>query len=385
MQCKRHNRVSAFKLHRINEAEKIKANLARKGLLLICVLALCLCGCEKKENAAVTIEPEAKLTLSLTPAPTAAQTATPTAKPTPTPIPDQLNGGDGVYTIAWLSDTQHYSKKYPETYFAITSFLSKEKERMSLCCIVHTGDLVHNYNDELQWQVASDAQAMIDSIPNGVCAGNHDEHHDEADYSHFCKYFGAERYEDKPWYGGSYQDNRGHYDLVDIGNTPFIFVYMGFAPDSSCLKWMKAVLKEYPERIGVLCTHSYFQTDLKRTDAGDKFYKKVVKECPNVYMVLCGHRYNQACEIIQLDDDGDGVEERSVYQMMNNYQAADEGGSGYMRFLQIDEAKGELRVYSYSPVTDDYVYYDTPESQHEKYADDPADEEYILPLPWIVK
>ena len=159
---------------------------------------------------------------------------------------------------------------------------------------------------------------------------------------------------------------------------------MGFAPDSACYKWMKAVFLEYPERIGVLCTHNYFQTNLKRSEDGERFFKRIVEECPNVYMVFCGHRYNQACEIADIKDE-DGNTQRKVYQLMNNYQAAEEGGSGYIRFLQIDENLHALRVYSYSPLRDDYVYYDTPEAREEKYAAEPSGEEYILPLPWPEK
>ena len=69
--------------------------------------------------------------------------------------------------------------------------------------------------------------------------------------------------------------------------------------------------------------------------------------------------------------------------MIANYQAAgSEGGSGYMRFLQIDEAAGELRAYSYSPSLEDDRYWDEPGTENEKYPVDPANEEITLPLPW---
>lgn len=357
---------------------KKKSIAAHKGLLLLCVLALCISGCARLNDEVINVEPAPLASASQKPAPS----PDPTPRPSPSPKPDKLTAEEGVYTVAWISDTQHYSKKYPYIYYEMASFLSKERERLNIAYIVHTGDLVHNYNDEEQWKVADGAQAIIDDIPNGVCAGNHDVHYDDANYKYFGEYFGAERYEGKAWYGANYQNNRGHYDLVDIGGTPFIFVYMGYAPDSSSYKWLNSVFKEYPGRVGVLCVHDYFKTSLKRSETGEKLYKKVVKENPNLYMVLCGHRYNQAVVTDNFDDDGDGAKERNVYQMMNNYQAAEEGGSGYMRFLQIDTLKRELRVYSYSSLRGDYVYYDTEEARKEKYAADPAGEEYIIPLPW---
>ena len=99
--------------------------------------------------------------------------------------------------------------------------------------------------------------------------------------------------------------------------------------------------------------------------------------------MLSGHRYNVAAVPVSFDDDGDGTADRTVYQMIANYQAAgSEGGSGYMRFLQIDEAAGELRAYSYSPYLEDYRYWDEPGTENEKYPVDPANEEITLPLPW---
>ena len=116
---------------------------------------------------------------------------------------------------------------------------------------------------------------------------------------------------------------------------------------------------------------------------GRALQKAVLAQCPNVYLVLSGHRYNVAAVPVSFDDDGDGTADRTVYQMIANYQAAgSEGGSGYMRFLQIDEAAGELRAYSYSPYLEDYRYWDEPGTENEKSPVDPANEEITLPLPW---
>ena len=158
---------------------------------------------------------------------------------------------------------------------------------------------------------------------------------------------------------------------------------MGYAPDEAAIQWVREALDSHPDRVGVLCLHDYFTTKLERSDTGEAYYQQVVAQCPNLYLVLCGHRYNVACIPAVFDDDGDGVEDRTVYQMMGNYQAAgQEGGSGYMRFLQVDEGEGVIRVYSYSPLLADYRYYDTPGAQDEKYAVDP-DREYVqFPIPW---
>lgn len=112
-----------------------------------------------------------------------------------------------------------------------------------------------------------------------------------------------------------------------------IFVYMSYAPDDACIKWMDKIVKAHSDRIAVLCLHDYFKTDMTLSDSGEQIFERVVKKNKNVYMVMCGHRYNIGCKAIDIDDDGDGEFDRRVYQLMSNYQAAgEEGGSGYMHF-----------------------------------------------------
>ena len=101
-------------------------------------------------------------------------------------------------------------------------------------------------------------------------------------------------------------------------------------------------------------------------------------------MVLCGHRYNSRCIPAAVDDDGDGAADRTVLQMICNYQAAGfVGGDGYLRLMQVDEAAGEIRFYNYSPLHDDFVYYDTEEHRSENHAFDPDGEQGVVPIPWM--
>jgi len=311
--------------------------------------------------------------------------ATPAPQTMPAPTPDPLDAADGTYTIAWLSDTQHYSRKYPLIYEEQTRFLAEQAERLNLVYTVHTGDLVHNREDEKQWAIADGAMASIDHLPYGVCAGNHDvgSDADDVDYSNYGTYFGEARFADKPWYGGSYQNNRGHYDLIDAGNTAYLFVYLGYHIDRDAIDWANGIFRAHPNRMGVLCVHSYFDTDLKLTDQGKLLHDGIVAKNENVYLVLCGHRYNSSCVPTDFDDDGDGILDRTVLQMICNYQAAgSRGGDGYLRLIRVDEAAGMLHFYNYSPLLSDYVYFDTAAHQAENYAFDPDGETGSFAIPW---
>ena len=351
-----------------------------KPFALACLAALTLCtaGCAAAPSPTPEVPPAPSPTLYLR-----IERVTPAPTPSPTPVPDALTALGGVYTFAWISDPQHYSEAYPEIFETMTRFLKEERARLNLAYVVHTGDMVQDYDVSAQWDAAEAAMRALADIPHGVLAGNHDVGKSRRDFSEFNARFGGEAMEAAPYCGGIYKGGMGHYDLIDAGNTGYVFAYMGYQPDDAAVRWLASVFDQYPERVGVLCVHDYFRTDLSLYDSGKALQKNVLAKCPNVYLVLCGHRYNVAAVPVAFDDDGDGTEERTVYQMIANYQAAgSEGGSGYMRFLQIDEAAGVLRAYSYSPYTEDYRYWDEPGTENEKYPVDPANEEIMLPLPW---
>ena len=369
-------------------------------LWILCVLLLIGCVKPQQIQPEENIVPDAEseeivFSAAETPAqamavatlpPTPEETQKPAETPAPAPTGESTGyaAAEGVYTIAWISDPQHYSKKFPETYYAMTSFLRDHCEALHLTYIVHTGDFVHNTDREAEWEVADKAQKMIDEIPNGVLAGNHDVL-DPIGYKTFCKVFGEKRYKDKPWYGESYENNRGHYDLVTIGSTDYLFVYMGFEPDKQAFAWVRDVFKKYPERIGVLCLHDYYTKQLTLSEDGAKWHDRVVAESPNLYMVLCGHKYGAHCFPETFDDDGDGKPDRTVYQMMFNYQASQhDGGGGYLRLMQIDEAAGTLRNLTYSPLLEDFNRFDDPTYREENYMFDEKNEEFTLPLPWTI-
>ena len=342
-------------------------------------------GTEQPTIVTVEITPVPTPVVTPEPTPSPDPTPTPTLTPEPSPTPVDFTAEDGIYTIAWMSDTQHYSKKFPDVYYAMTSFLRDQRDAMNLVYIIHTGDLIHNIENLDQWKVADLAQSYIDDIPNGVLAGNHDCA-DEYWYSRFKYYFGNERYEDKPWYGGYFEQNRGHYDLITAGNTDYLFVYMGYCPSEKAFTWVSDVFAAYPDRVGVLCLHDYYtNTPHELSPDGKLWYDLIVSQTPNLYMVLCGHRYGAYCFPQEFDDDGDGTPDRMVYQMLFNYQATKrDGGGGYLRLIQINEDAGTMEVLTYSPVADDFNRFDDPEMREKYYEFDESHEAFTMPLPWRV-
>ncbi|ETI68492.1 metallophosphoesterase, partial [Neobacillus vireti LMG 21834] len=264
------------------------------------------------------------------------------------------------YTFVWMSDTQYYSESYPYIYERQTKWIAEKQEEMKIKYVFHTGDIVDKADKEDQWQAADKAMKVLDdnNIPYGVLAGNHDVDHKTSDYTQYYKWFGEDRFKDKPYYGESYKNNRGHYDLISANGNDFIMLYMGWGVEDEDIKWMNDVLKQYPHRKAILSFHEYLLVSGNRSPIGEQLYQQIVLPNKNVIAVLCGHYHDSETLVDAIDDDGDGIPDRQVYQMLGDYQGGPEGGQGYMKLLHFDQKNNKIIVNTYSPYLDKYNYYD---------------------------
>lgn len=378
----------------ISAASDVIINIMGKRLRLILIAPLaamlCLCACAAQEEPEPLIIEAPLITAvpafvaPVMPSPTPQASAPLDLVPSETPFErdDALSVTRGEYTIAWLSDTQYYSRDNPDIFVRITRFLRDNASRMNLKYIVHTGDLVHDYSSKEQWDNAEAAMQRIRGIPHGVLAGNHDIGTSKRDFNEFIARFGIGTMRKHDYCGGIYKDGQGHYDIIPVGETRLLFVYMSYAPNADALKWVDDVFKQYPDCVGILCLHDYFRSDLSLYSVAEEIQSSILPSNPNIYMVLCGHRYNVACVPFPCDDDGDGKDDRIVYQLMANYQEAGEGGSGYIRFFQIDEENGEMRLYAYSPYLKDYNLFDNEGLTYTHYNVAAENETLVLDIPW---
>ncbi|MBE6578418.1 MAG: hypothetical protein E7651_01260 [Ruminococcaceae bacterium] len=285
---------------------------------------------------------------------------------------------EDTFTLLWTTDTQWYSFAYPEILSHQNDWVVENYERLGIEYIFHTGDFVDLPHEASQWEVATKEYAKWDEakIPYGVLAGNHDV--DGEDHSAFSSYFGKSRYDRNPWYGGDFQDNKGHYDLMTLGGVEFLFLYMGYGtPTEEGISWMNGVLEQYADRIAFLMFHEFLDAEGNRTAVGNTYFEKVVLPNPNVRMVLCGHNYNSARREESIDDDGDAVPDRTVYQIIGNYQDTPKGGNGYMRFMECDVEAGTISCRTYSPYLKDFNYFDNSAGDMDLYG---YRDEFTLPF-----
>ncbi|MBR5134494.1 MAG: metallophosphoesterase, partial [Clostridia bacterium] len=288
--------------------------------------------------------------------------------PLPVVKPAQSETNDRRFTIGWVSDPQWYSFKYFEHLTAQNDWIVENYDRLNMKYIVHTGDFVDLPHNHDQWAVATKEYQKWDDagLAYGVLAGNHDV--DGNDRTEYQQYFGTARYENNEWYGEGYDNNFGHYDLMTIGGVDFIFVYLGYGTHTQAdYDWLNGVLDAHSDRIAMLAFHDYLNIAAVRSSTGEKLFQNVVLKNPNVRMVFCGHNYSATRRVDEIDDNGDGKADRTVYQMMANYQNIENGGNGFFRIMTFDLDAGTIASETYSPSLDRYNAFENSESVRDEY------------------
>jgi hypothetical protein len=269
------------------------------------------------------------------------------------------------FSFAWETDTQYYSESFPYHYDQMNQWIVDNRKKLDIRYVMHTGDLVDDVDMTGEWVNADHSMSIFDkaSMPYGVLGGNHDVYAGAEGYGNYWKYFGEDRFKNKPYYGGSYKNNLGHYDLLTENGQDFIILYMSWDIYTNEIEWMNQVLAQYPNRKAIIALHRY--TNVKAADnlldyTGKLLQKEVVAKNKNVIAVLNGHYHGASIQTDSFDDDNDGKPDRTVYQICTDYQSDPEGGSEYIKFLYFDLKNNKIYVNSYSPYRKDFNYFDTP-------------------------
>ena len=215
----------------------------------------------------------------------------------------------------------------------------------------------YTHLDVYKRQILDDAE-----IPYGVLGGNHDVYAGAEGYGNYWKYFGEDRFKNKDYYGGSYKNNLGHYDLITENGQDLLILYMSWDIYTNEIQWMNEVLAKYPDRKAIIALHRYSNVKMTGDNsildyAGKLLQTEVVAKNPNVIAVLNGHYHGSSIQVDGFDDNGDGSKERTVYQSCTDYQSDPEGGSEYIKFLYFDLNNNKIYVNSYSPYRNDFNYY----------------------------
>jgi len=190
------------------------------------------------------------------------------------------------------------------------------------------------------------------------------------------------------FYGGPWQpgDNQNHYDLVEAGGVKLLFLYLGYGVDADELAWANQVLAEHRDRKSVVLTHCYLEPSNApdgrggelTSDDGQRIFDEVVLPNPNVFLTLSGHTHGVGLNIKR----DVGTKGHVVVEMLANQQFYElpngERRVGHLRLLQVDLAKGQISVNTYSPYQNDHNPEEFDTRPGRDYSE--AADEFVVPV-----
>ena len=252
---------------------------------------------------------------------------------------------------------------------SLNEYVINEKPSYALI----SGDLVQSTIDRQEWDDVM--EYLIDpilenEIPLGVSSGNHDVGglnavnpngsnglDDALVYDYYGEYVGETKFNNNFYYGEGFENNRSHYDLMDIAGHKFMFLHLGWGSSiygvhvsSKDINWAKTVLEKNKDRTVVLSTHEYLNATGARTATGAYVFECLVEEYENIKFVFSGHINGSSSKIDLLDDNNDGMKDRTVLQLLTDYQEEENlYGSTFVRLIKLYSEYGNILFDIYSP------------------------------------
>jgi len=274
------------------------------------------------------------------------------------------------FTIAVLPDTQEYAQRNPAAFEIQTRWLADQWAAGNLSFVVHEGDVVDAPDPE-QLDRADRALGHLDEsdVPYLLTIGNHDyDDVSERDASTFTEYVPESRFDDRPWWGDSFDGTAYNaYARFEALGDPYLVLALEPYPRDAVVEWAGDVLASHPDHTGLLVTHGYLYHDGTRIDTddrwdrtvydlaghnGDELWDRLVSPQPNLRAVFCGHVLCDGAGGALLSSTDDAG--RPVHQVLTNYQEYDDGGRGYLRLMRVFPSADVITVETFSPLLGEY-------------------------------
>ncbi len=282
------------------------------------------------------------------------------------------------FRLVVLPDTQFYTEAATigssgDVFGMQVDWILDHDHEHELGFVSHVGDVVQDWDDEGQWEVADRALSELDGVvPWAVAWGNHDHPPNATDpgWSDMLldERFPASRFETDPWWGGSTPDGTSwnSWQELSMGGLPVLMLHLMFEPEQDVLAWAAGIVEAYPEHFVVVVTHSFLDADgawaSQQSFSSVDLWDALVAPYPQVRLVISGHFPGEAHR-------SDTVDGQPVHQLLTCFHGHANLGDGFLRVLDLDPAAGTLRASTYSPWLDVW--------------DQDEDSAFELPLPTL--
>ena len=257
--------------------------------------------------------------------------------------------------LVLLPDIQTYSRLYPDILRSQTQWAVEHAD--SIDFVLQQGDMT-DHNIDKEWAVAASTLNMMDDkVPYAFVMGNHDLGKNSNKRDSQLKM-------DNVWY------------TFKAAGIKWLVLCLEFGPRNNVLDWAGEVVKKHPHHKVIINTHAYMYSDDTRMGEGDRWlpqkyglgkdtgenavnngeqmWDKLVSKYPNILFVFSGHVLNGGVGTLV----STGEQGNKVYQMLANFQdgvkGTNRGQTGFLRIVDIDVKKKQVKVDTYSPYLKEY-------------------------------
>jgi hypothetical protein len=276
---------------------------------------------------------------------------------------------EGTFTYAVFSDTHRYAGGVGDKpltnapFVSQVTWLADNIESQRIVFISHAGDLADR-NNPAHYKLADGLFGLLHGrVPYAVVPGNHDVD-DKGDTARFQQFFGAERFEAFPWYGGSYKNNANSWQTFSSGGLDFVIVHLECNASDDALAWADKVLEQNRERMAIIVTHMYLGPVEGRNTLGDgeeafgrmrwskisggnspeQMWEKSFSKHENVFLIVSGDQ----ATIMALRQESKGVNGNVVHEVMANYPVPLDK-EDWLRLYRFDPEAKAIQAFTYSP------------------------------------
>lgn len=239
---------------------------------------------------------------------------------------------EGAFTLVVIPDTQHYTGKGCKGPLASDApvenahlaaqidWILANRESQAIVFVTHVGDIVEKDRRE-EWSVAKrHIDRLRGAVPFSLTVGNHDMS-SKGDARLFQETFPASRFEDQPWYLGSYTHEREDQNVsannvnsaqrFEAGGIGFLHLSLECNAPDDVLAWADALMKEHADRRVLITTHMdlgviehpkakegyihdpkgrmrWVKIHGPRGNSGEALWEKLFRRHPNLDFILCG-------------------------------------------------------------------------------------------------
>src|SRR5690554_443502 len=271
------------------------------------------------------------------------------------------------FSILIIPDTQEICRIYPEILEKMYQSMYQNYKKWNAKKILHLGDIVNDGSkDENQYIMNLKHFDNFDklNLPYLISIGNHDYDNLVSlnrDSLMFNKHFGINRYKDKTWFKGSFENNKSDniYSVVEIGKEKYLFLSLEFGPRDEVIKWANSVIEKYKNTKTFIITHSHIYIDgthttietkynaklysgLDNANNGVDIWNKLLKNHNNILAVFSGHHVGGNISY-RFDT---STKNKSILQAFFNWQYDLNGGEGRFILMEVEKEKFTFNVYN---------------------------------------